>query len=56
MVATAQGNGKGKKITVFKYKNKIRYHKKTGHRQLHTTLNIDKIVKPRAKRKVKSGT
>jgi len=46
VVATSQGEGKGKKITVFKYKPKVRYRKKTGHRQLYTRLVIDKIVEP----------
>ena len=44
VVATAKGEGKGKKIIVFKYKPKVRYRKKTGHRQLYTRLVIDKIV------------
>ncbi|MBA7468848.1 hypothetical protein ES707_04104 [subsurface metagenome] len=44
VIATSQGNGKGKKIIVFKYKPKVRYRKKTGHRQLYTRLIIDKIV------------
>ena len=46
VVATSQGDGKGKKIIVFKYKPKVRYRKKTGHRQLYTRLAIDKIVGP----------
>ena len=45
VIATSQGDGKGKKIIVFKYKPKVRYRKKTGHRQLYTRLTIDKIVK-----------
>ena len=48
VIATSQGDGKGKKIIVFKYKPKVRYRKKTGHRQLYTRLAIDKIVKPKA--------
>ena len=48
VVATSQGNGKSKKIIVFKYKPKVRYSKKTGHRQLYTRLVIDKIVEPGA--------
>jgi len=48
VIATSQGNGKGKKIIVFKYKPKVRYRKKTGHRQLYTRLAIDKIVSPEA--------
>jgi large subunit ribosomal protein L21 len=46
VVATAKGVGKGDKVIVLKYKPKVRYRKKTGHRQLHTTLVIDKIVGP----------
>ena len=46
VIATSQGEGKGKKVIVFKYKPKVRYQKKTGHRQLHTRLVIDKIVTP----------
>ncbi|MCK4368604.1 MAG: 50S ribosomal protein L21 [Dehalococcoidales bacterium] len=48
VVATSQGEGKGEKIIVFKYKPKVRYRKKTGHRQLYTRLVIDKIVEPGA--------
>jgi len=46
VIATSQGEGKGKKIIVLKYKPKVRYRKKTGHRQLYTRLTIDKIVEP----------
>jgi len=49
VIATSQGEGKGKKIIVFKYKPKVRYRKKTGHRQLYTRLSIDRIVGPEAK-------
>ena len=48
VVATSQGEGKGKKVIVFKYKPKIRYRKKIGHRQAYTRLAIDKIVEPGA--------
>ena len=48
VVATSQGEGKGKKVIVFKYKPKVRYRKKTGHRQAYTRLTIDKIVEPGA--------
>lgn len=34
---------KGKKIDVFKYKAKTGYHKKTGHRQNLTLVQIEKI-------------
>jgi len=48
VLATSQGEGRGKKIIVFKYKPKVRYRKKTGHRQAYTRLTIDKIVEPGA--------
>ncbi len=48
VVATSQGDGKGKKIIVFKYKPKVRYRNKTGHRQIYTRLVIDKIAEPGA--------
>ncbi|HBO33429.1 MAG TPA: 50S ribosomal protein L21 [Anaerolineaceae bacterium] len=35
---------KGKKILVFKYKPRINYRKKTGHRQKYTRLLVDSIV------------
>jgi large subunit ribosomal protein L21 len=46
VVATSKGTAKGDKVIVFKYKPKIRYRKKTGHRQLHTRLVVDKILGP----------
>ena len=36
-------NGKGKKIRVFKYKAKKGYHKRQGHRQPYTKVDIGKI-------------
>jgi len=48
VIATSKGEGKAKKIIVFKYKPKVRYRKKTGHRQLYTSLAIDKIIEPGA--------
>jgi large subunit ribosomal protein L21 len=49
VIATSQGGGKAKKVIVFKYKPKVRYRRKKGHRQLYTTLAIDKIVTPGTK-------
>jgi len=46
VIATSQGEAKGDKVVVFKYKPKVRYSIKTGHRQFHTKLVIDKIVGP----------
>lgn len=37
--------GKGKKIIVYKYKPKKRYHKKQGHRQRYTEVEILSIGK-----------
>ncbi len=48
VVATSEGEGRGKKIIVFKYKSKLRYRKKTGHRQPYTRLTVDRIVAPEA--------
>jgi large subunit ribosomal protein L21 len=44
VIATSQGEFKGKKILVFKFKAKVRYRRKKGHRQLYTRLLVDKIV------------
>lgn len=43
VVAEAVKNGKSKKIIVYKYKPKKGYHKKQGHRQPYTKLEIKKI-------------
>jgi large subunit ribosomal protein L21 len=43
VVAEALGEEKGKKIIVFKYKPKVRYRRKTGHRQRYTKLAIKEI-------------
>jgi len=62
VIATSKGEGKAKKIIVLKYKPKVRYRKKTGHRQLYTSLVIDKIIEPEAiedepkKEVIQSGT
>ena len=37
------GHGKGEKIVVFRYKNKTRSRKRTGHRARTTTVKITKI-------------
>ncbi|MCR5748262.1 MAG: 50S ribosomal protein L21 [Lachnospiraceae bacterium] len=34
---------KGKKVIVYHYKRKSGYHKKNGHRQAYTKVQIDKI-------------
>ena len=44
--AKVLAQGKGKKIIVYKYKAKKRYHKKQGHRQLYTEVEILSIGTP----------
>ena len=41
--ANVREQGKDKKIIVFKYKRKVRYRRKKGHRQLYTRLAITSI-------------
>ena len=44
VVTEIEGNGKGKKIIVFKYKSKTRYRRKNGHRQHYTDLRVTDIL------------
>ena len=46
VLATSRGDDRGEKIIVYRYKHKVRYSKKTGHRQSYTRLTIDKILVP----------
>jgi large subunit ribosomal protein L21 len=41
--ATVMGNGRAKKVVVYKYKRKSGYHKKAGHRQAYTQVKIEAI-------------
>ncbi|MCI8853040.1 MAG: 50S ribosomal protein L21 [Lachnospiraceae bacterium] len=41
--ASVIGDGKAKKVIVYKYKRKSGYHKKNGHRQQYTEVKIEKI-------------
>ena len=41
---TVTGQIKGPKLLVFKYKPRVHYRKRQGHRQLYTLLQVDKIV------------
>jgi large subunit ribosomal protein L21 len=43
VVAEVVGQVKADKIVVFKYKSKVRYRRKTGHRQKLTRLRITEI-------------
>lgn len=42
--ATVVSHLKGDKLTIFKYKPKIRYRVKKGHRQQYTQVRIDSIL------------
>jgi large subunit ribosomal protein L21 len=44
VMAEVVEQGKADKITVFKYKPKVRYRRKTGHRQSVTRLRITDIL------------
>lgn len=43
VVADVVEHGKGKKVVNFKYKAKVRYRRKRGHRQPFTTLSVREI-------------
>ena len=44
VLAEVKGHGRGKKIIVFKFKHKVRYRRKAGHRQGYTELTIKDIL------------
>ena len=43
VTASVLGDGKAKKVIVYKFKAKKGYHRKKGHRQPFTRLNIEAI-------------
>lgn len=43
VTGVVEKNGKAKKIIVYKYKSKKNYHKKQGHRQPYTKVQITAI-------------
>lgn len=43
VTAKVVAQGKNKKVIVFKFKRKLDYRKKQGHRQPYTKLQIEKI-------------
>jgi large subunit ribosomal protein L21 len=45
VVATSLGEAKGEKVIVFKYKSKVRYRRKKGHRQTYTKILVNEIIK-----------
>ena len=44
VAATVIGDGKAKKVVIYKYKSKKGFHKKKGHRQPYTMLKIGSIA------------
>lgn len=48
VVVEVLGEVKGKKITVFKYKSKVRYRRKTGHRQKYLRVRVRDVVRGEA--------
>ncbi|MBI2886857.1 MAG: 50S ribosomal protein L21 [Chloroflexi bacterium] len=46
VLAEVVGEVKGDKLIVFKYKPKVRYRRKTGHRQHYTRVQVKTIQSP----------
>lgn len=42
--ATVQNQGRAEKVSVIKYKSKVRYRRNVGHRQPFTKIKIEKIT------------
>jgi large subunit ribosomal protein L21 len=45
VVATSLGEAKGEKVIAFRYKSKVRYRSKRGHRQTYSKILVNEIVK-----------
>ncbi len=45
VVVTSLGEARGEKVIVFKYKSKVRYRRKKGHRQTYTKILVNEIIK-----------
>jgi large subunit ribosomal protein L21 len=52
--ATVLGEALGPKLVIFKFKQKVKYRRRTGHRQHMTRVRIDAINPTAAKRPVKA--
>jgi len=55
VIADVVEEGRGDKVLVFKYKSKVRYRRKKGHRQPYTRLAIKEIVTAKRRRKKADG-
>ncbi len=53
VTAIVNNHGKGKKITVFRYKSKVRHSSKIGHRQPFTSLTVNSIEVPELAKKTR---
>ena len=45
VVATSLGEANGEKVIIFRYKAKVRYRSKRGHRQTYTKILVNQIIK-----------
>jgi large subunit ribosomal protein L21 len=45
VMGTCLGEAKGDKVIVFRYKAKVRYRTKKGHRQTYTKILVNEIIK-----------
>jgi len=45
VVGTCLGEARGDKVVVFRYKAKVRYRTKRGHRQTYTRILVNEIIK-----------
>ena len=43
---TVEGHGRDRKVVVYKYKRRKGYHRKQGHRQMHSLIRIEAITVP----------
>ncbi len=48
VTAQVLANGKGPKVIVFKFKRRVKYRRKRGHRQEFTEIKINDIKLPKA--------
>ena len=53
VIAKVLGEEKGDKVTVFKYKSKVRYRRRRGYRPIFTRLSIEEIKDGTQKRRRK---
>lgn len=58
VIARIESEGRGEKVVVFKYKPKIRYRRKKGHRQRFARLTIEEVglAKSKTARRAKAGS